>query len=276
MPPACERSGCTTATPVVQRRRGSPTGSTAARRSPAGPACSSTRRARSRACSGRSGLLDEQRSSGSSSGSSRRAIAVDMRPWKSTTTSRSGPSASRTAATRSTTAWVAGRRVDRCHAPGCVHLDGGEAGLDLLAAPASATSLRLVAADPGVDPHPVAHRAAEQPRAPARRKPCPRCPTGPGRCRRRRETAPGRRGRSRPWSAPASGPRCAAGPRRSAGRSSSSTAVRTVSARPSTTGSPHPMIPSSVSIRRNSHRGATRKVLDVSDLHSASRSPGSA
>ena len=41
---------------------------------------------------------------------------------------------------------------------------------------------------------------------------------------------------------------------------STSTAARTTSARPSTTGSPQPTRPSSVSIRQNSQRGGTRKV----------------
>jgi hypothetical protein len=41
---------------------------------------------------------------GSSSRHSSRAVAGDSRPWKSTATSRSGPIASRTAATRSTAA----------------------------------------------------------------------------------------------------------------------------------------------------------------------------
>src|SRR2546423_8031161 len=40
----------------------------------------------------------------------------------------------------------------------------------------------------------------------------------------------------------------------------SRTAARTVSARPSTTGSPQPLIPSSVLTLRNSQRGATRNV----------------
>ena len=112
-------------------------------------------------CSGSTGSSTNSGCSGSSRGSSRRGMAVETRPWKSTAMSRSSPSTSRTAATRSTTSAVrAGVSIGASSAGG-VHLHGGEARLHLLLG-GSATSLGAVAADPGVHPDAVAHRAAEQ------------------------------------------------------------------------------------------------------------------
>src|SRR4051812_40481493 len=54
---------------------------------------------------------------------------------------------------------------------------------------------------------------------------------------------------------------------------STPTAARTTSARPSTTGSPQPTSPSSVSTRQNSQRGATRKVSILSIFTGLPRCP---
>ena len=58
---------------------------------------------------------------------------------------------------------------------------------------------------------------------------------------------------------------------------SSSTAARTVAARPSTIGSPQPAMPSSVESLRNSQRGGTGEELERGDPHYAAlgcASPG--
>src|SRR5690349_14059819 len=55
---------------------------------------------------------------------------------------------------------------------------------------------------------------------------------------------------------------------------STSTAARTTSARPSTTGSPHPASPSSVCTRQNSQRGGTRKVSILSIFTTSSFQAG--
>src|SRR4051794_38642224 len=55
---------------------------------------------------------------------------------------------------------------------------------------------------------------------------------------------------------------------------STSTAARTTSARPSTTGSPHPTMPSSVCTRQKSQRGGTRNVSILSIFTKRPFQPG--
>ena len=112
-------------------------------------------------CSGTTGSSTNSGCSGASSARTRRALAAVKRPWKSTATSRSGPSTSRAAATRATTAADLGGGGERRCGTGGVHLHRGEAGLDL-GGDLLGELGGLVAADPGVDPDPFADGAAQQ------------------------------------------------------------------------------------------------------------------
>jgi hypothetical protein len=147
---------------------------------------------------GQDGLLDEQRvqwgefgEHAAGAGWGEAAVEVDA-------TSRPGPSASRAAATRATIAAVsAGVGIGEV-APAAFIFTAVKPA-STWAVICSAELGGFVAADPGVDPDAVAHGAAEQGVHGGAVGLARRCPTAPGRGRRRRWRGPGRPGRSRPW-----------------------------------------------------------------------------
>ena len=117
IPPACDRSGCTTAMPAVSAGQEVGRARRAVHRWRSGPDEADTSAGSRWACSGSTRLLDEQRAQrGDPRGSTRRALAALTRPWKSTATSRCGPSTSRAAATRSTTAAISAGAGDGARA----------------------------------------------------------------------------------------------------------------------------------------------------------------
>ena len=215
MPPACDGSGCTTATPASR------TGLKSQReysRSPVAIGTVDAARptpARRREL-GQHRFLDEHRlhlfEHPARAGA---PCAGETRPWKSIARSRSGRAPRGLAGPVQHGLRLGGRRDRRASGRGGVHLDGGEAGRDL-PRHGFEDAARPVAADPASTPGPGRAPGRRAVRGRARRRALPAMSQNAWSiaARARWTTAPGRRGRSHRGAGPARGPRCAAGPGR--------------------------------------------------------------
>ena len=180
---------------------------------------------------------------------------------------KSGPIASRTAATRATTASHLRMAVENCISSVAVHLHRGEAARRPPRARRCDQSAGRSPPIQRVDPDPVAHRAAQQLVHRHAQRLALDVPQRLVDAGERAHMDRRRRDRSRRDTAPSSDPRSARVLADQIVGQLVHARPRPCAARPSTTGSPQPMMPSSVSIFRNSQRGGTMKVVELGDLH---------
>ncbi len=192
MPPACATSGCTTPTPACS------TGRKSHREYSRSPVAIGVLEPRRRAGRGRRGCCRAapapRRTAG---GTARAGAAAGARPAPTRGRGSRWPDRAPGRALRGRRPPAAGCRPCRpalgrwASSPARVHLHRGQPGRHL-GGDRVGDLAGVVAADPAVDADAVADRAAEQAVDRARRAPCRRGPTAPGRYRRRPTTAPGR------------------------------------------------------------------------------------